>query len=123
MRWIRHEGGEALASAHRSQCALREFELLGNPRFSDGLRPAFLHGKTRVFPTPFQQMVQGLFFTLFVDGLFLAPFAKFLELYFSLNFLFVFSAPVIYSFAITTSEFYELNLFHFDLFVEFIGKL
>jgi len=26
---------------------------LGNPRFSDGLRPAFLHGKTNVFPTPF----------------------------------------------------------------------
>ena len=27
--------------------------LLGKPWFSEGLRPAFLHGKTRVFPTPF----------------------------------------------------------------------
>jgi len=27
--------------------------LLGNPRFSEGLRPAFLHGETDVSPTPF----------------------------------------------------------------------
>ena len=27
--------------------------LFENPRFSTGLRPAFLHGKTIVFPTPF----------------------------------------------------------------------
>jgi len=64
-----------------------------------------------------QPKTYNLFFRLFMLSLFLAPFAKLLELYFSLNFLFIFSTPVIYSFAISAGKFYQLNLFHFDLIV------
>jgi len=61
-----------------------------------------------------------LFLRLFMLSLLLAPFAKLLELYFSLNFLFVFSAPVIYSFASSAGKFYQLNLFHFNLVIKVI---
>jgi len=46
-----------------------------------------------------------LFLYFLVNGILFAPFTKFLELYFSLNFLFILSAPVIDSFAIFTGEF------------------
>lgn len=47
-----------------------------------------------------------LLLNLFMNRVFFAPFAKLFELYFSLNQLFVFSAPVIYSLTILTLEFY-----------------
>ena len=63
---------------------------LGNPRFSDARKlTAFLHGKTRVFPTLFQQVV--LFFPLLMKEVFFTPPAPFLEFDFSLNKLFVFA--------------------------------
>ena len=42
---------------------------------------------------------QKLFLLFFVPGALPAPFAKFLELYFPLNFLFIFPRPIIDAFA------------------------
>jgi len=48
---------------------------------------------------------QRLLFGFFVGCIFLAPFAKFLELNFALNFLSIFSGPVIYSLTSFTGQF------------------
>jgi hypothetical protein len=48
---------------------------------------------------------EGLFFAFFMGCIFLAPFAKFLELNFALNFLSILSGPVIYSLTSFTGQF------------------
>jgi hypothetical protein len=54
---------------------------------------------------------EGKLFLYFVmSGVFFAPFAKFLELYSSLNFFLVFSAPIVNAFAFTAGKFYKLVL-------------
>ena len=75
--------------------------ILGNPRFSDGLRPAFLHGETTMFPrppsrkrcsnknTPFGVFLCRLFFTLLMSSVLLAPLTILVELNFTLNEFFI----------------------------------
>jgi len=72
-------------------------ETLGFPTLAP--LAAFLHGKTRVFPTPFLQVVQKLFFPFLMFRLFFAPLAKLLELYLALNFFAVLAGPVVYPLA------------------------
>ena len=51
-------------------------------------------------------IAQKLFFGFFVRSVFLAPFAKLLELDFALNFLFIFPRIIIGSFTSLTIQFY-----------------
>ena len=97
-------------------------ETLGFPTLTSFT--AFLHGKTRVFPTPFHQLVQGthvdkkitpekkLFFRLLMLRACLAPIAKFHKFYLALNFLFVLFRPVVGAFALGTGKFDESVLGH-----------